>query len=155
MARDIPELPINDSGNGGRIESLRFDIADAAVLMHAMMIAGNAAMMGSSSKVEGRIRYYQRKFLEACPPGYQHLRREEDLSDIAIAMIDSKTWSIHRSRQYRSSTEGKTVITVGDKRWSTSELTPEQHDELKACINAIVPLDCEQVERDDEIKTNW
>lgn len=155
MGRDIREVPIDDSGNGGRIETLRFDIADAAVLMHAVMIAGNVAMMSSSPQVEGRIRYYQRKFLEACPPGYEHLQSERDLTDIAIAMIDAKTWSIHRLRQFRSSSDGVTIITIGEKTWHTSMLESAQHKELEACINAIAPIDCQRVERGDDLKHDW
>lgn len=156
MARDIPELPVDESGNGERLGTLRFDLADAPVLMHALMVQGNLAMMGCGGpKVEGRMRHYQRIFLEACPKGYEHLRRDEDLCDIAIAMVESETWSIHRKRRWQSSTEGPSVITVGSKRWETSTLEIADHDELAACIQAIAPLDCRRTERADELQNNW
>jgi hypothetical protein len=113
-------------------------------------------MMGCGGpKVEGRMRHYQRMFLEVCSKGYEHLRRAEDLCDIAIAMIDAETWSIHRKMRWRSETEAPSIITVGEKTWDTSTIEKQAHDELVACLQAIAPLDCTQVEHEDELQHSW
>ena len=139
------EITLDTEGNGERIRSLEFDIADAPMLRHAMSIAVATAMMCSGAQAQARLRYYQRKFTELCPPGYQHLRREEDLSEIAIAMNDAPTWSIEfEARPWRD--EGEAIIRVGSRSWSVWSISRPNLEQLTSCINAIAPLSCMQID---------
>ena len=54
--RDKSEHPIDETGNGERLRTLTFDIADAAMLMSAAMIGGNSIMMCGRGKAEQRMR---------------------------------------------------------------------------------------------------
>lgn len=140
---------LNKSGNGSRIRSIEFDLADAPVIAHALMIAANVAMMGQTEDSEARLRFYRDQFLAVAPPGHKHLKSEEHLCDIAIQMDQSPTWSIHRMNE-RWSEKGYSIITVGEHAWETYNLTMDEHEALSNCIASIAPLSCEKVEREDE-----
>ncbi len=139
------ECALDAEGNGARIHTLEYDIADAPMLRHAMSIAVATAMIGGGGQSQARLRYYQRKFAELCPPGYQHLRREEDLSEIAIAMNDASDWSIeHKKRSW--SDEGEAIIRVGHQTWSVWNITTAHLEQLASCIDTISPLGCRRMD---------
>ena len=152
--RDRNILPIDESGNGERIKSLSFDFADAAMLYHAVLIGGNTVMMGNGGKALQRMRYYEEKFREACPPGYKHFRREEDIANIAIAMMDAEKCHVIRTRRYSDSTEGELKIKAGKVAISTFVLKNEFLEEAIECLRLICPITCE-IEIEDVIERGW
>jgi len=153
--RDMSELPLDKNGNGDRIRTLEYDIADAPMLAHAMMIAANTAMMCGGGKAENRLHHYKKQFLDTSPAGAKHLRREEDLCDIAIAMAAADTWSIHRSKRWSSDKDGEALITVGNRRWETWKISDEAYAELVQGLVQIAPCRCERIAREDEIARAW
>lgn len=145
MAIKREECPLDTEGNGTRIRTLEYDIADAPMLRHAMIIASNTALMCGGRNAMGRFQYYRRKFTELCPPGYEHLRREEDLCEIAIAMTGAPCWSIQFVKQ-RWSSNGPAIIRVSDNAWETLSLSPEAFSALSRCIETIAPVGCDKVD---------
>jgi len=148
-------LPIDRQGNGSNIHTLEFDIADAPMLAHAVLIGRNTVMMCAGGKATQRMDYYLQKLMEVCPPGYKHLNREEDLCNIVVAMTQASSWSIWRKKKWENDKEGKTIIKVGDKLWSTWVITNEAHDEVISCLVAVAPMNCEREEAENEIERSW
>lgn len=154
--RDMSELPVDESGNGERLRTLTFDFADAAMLYYSTMIGGNTVLMCGGGKAEQRMRHYQNKFREACPPGYQHFKREEDLANIAIMMMDAEKCTFQKVKNYSSSKEMEARVVIGDKIWGSEwNLSAEQADEMLSCLRAICPMTCEIEVLEDEIKRGW
>jgi hypothetical protein len=153
--RDMSELPIDESGNGERLRTLTFDFADAAMLYHAAMIGGNTVLMCGGGKAENRMRYYQNKFREACPPGFEHFKREEDIAVIAIAMMDAERCTFQKIKRWPDDKEAKVEIAIGDRKWGNWGLTLEQCDEMLSCLKAICPMSCEIEVLEDQIKRGW
>lgn len=153
--RDMSELPISEEGNGERLRTLTYDFADAAMLYSAAMIGANTVMMCAGGKAEQRMRYYQRKFLEACPPGYQHFQREEDIANIAIALMDAEACTFQKIKDYSSSKDAVAKIVIGEHSWESWSKTSAECDEMLSCLREICPLTCEITVLEDEIRRGW
>jgi hypothetical protein len=152
--RERHELPIDEKGNGERLKTLTFDFADAAMLYHAVLIGKNTVMMCGGGKATDRMQYYERMFREACPPGYQHFRREEDLANIAIAMMDADACLVKATRRYQSSDEHEVDVIIGKRKWNVSRLGNDQLTEIVSCLKAIAPMNCE-VNVEEEVTSRW
>lgn len=155
MSRSRTPLPIDADGNGTRLATFIYDLADAPMLIHALAIGANTVMMCGGGQAQHRMRWYRDQIAATAPPGWQHLPREEDLANIAIAMATAQRWSIHRKMRWTSDKTAPTIITVGDHEWTTFRLTAAEHDELAACIAAIAPITCEHVARDNDVARSW
>jgi len=155
MGKNLESLPIDENGNGERLRTLTFDIADAAMLYHAAMIATTTVGMGGGGKAEERMRYYKSKFLEACPAGHKHFKREEDIANIAIVMMDADQCTIQRIKEYSRSPKQSFEIKIGNKKWDNWNLTEEDVGEVIACLKEIAPLTCEITELETKVESKW
>ena len=149
--RNGEELPVDQSGNGERLRTLTFDFADAAMLYHAASIAASTIMMCGGGKAQARMLHYRAKFLEACPPGYQHFKHEEDIANIAIAMLDADKCTFQRIRKsYRDQTYD-VAVQIGEKKWSSNlGIEHAETNEMLNCLKAIAPMNCEIEELEDK-----
>ncbi|MBS7671674.1 hypothetical protein [Croceicoccus gelatinilyticus] len=140
------ELPLEAEGNGERLRQIEFDQADAPMLLHALIIGANTALMCGGRQATQRMAYYARLIRDLCPPGHEHLRREEDLCEIALAMREAPHWSFtFAPERWRSN--GEAIIRVGKKAWTSAYMiTQPQADELRGCIEAIAPLTCTYID---------
>ena len=155
MKRDMSELPIDESGNGERLRTMTYDFADAAMLYHAMLIGGNTVLMCGGGKAEQRMRYYQNRFREACPPGFERFKREEDIANIAIAMMDAERCTFQRIKNYSSDKDASVKITIGEKTWDNWSKPLSECDEMLSCLKAICPMTCEIEVLEDKIERGW
>lgn len=142
MSRDMTPLPVNSEGNGANLRTLTFDIADAPMLFAAMMIAGNKAMMGNSGKAENRLRHYQEMFLQACPAGFRKFPDEEDISSIAIAMMDAETCTAQILHEHSWDKSVCLKIAIGDQNWTTNYVDRSDVPEMIECLKEIAPMTC-------------
>jgi len=153
--RDMSELPIDESGNGERLRTLTYDFADAAILWSAAMIGANTILMCSGGKAENRMRYYQQKFREACPPGFEHFNREEDIANIAIMMMDADKCTFQRIKRWSSDKDAAVEITIGEKKWNNWSKPLKECEEMLTCLRAICPMTCEIEVLDDKVEGRW
>lgn len=153
--RDMSELPVDETGNGERLRTLTYDFADAAMLYSGMMIAANTVLMCGGGKAENRMRYYQQKFREACPPGFEHFKREEDIANIAIAMMDAEKCTFQRVKRWSSDKDASVEIRIGDKKWDNWSKPIEECDAMLSCLEAICPLNCDIEVLEDKIEKGW
>lgn len=155
MGKNLEPVPINENGNGERLRTLTFDIADAAMLYHAAMIAVTTVGMCGGGKAAERMRYYKSKFLESCPAGFKHFKREEDVANIAIAMMDAKQCTVQRIKEYSKSPKQSFEIIIDKRKWDNWNLTEEDVNEAIACLREIAPLTCEIVELETKVESQW
>ena len=145
MSRQDAPLPLDADGNGRRLATMQFDVADAYMMSRAMLIAANAAMMSGGEDAERRLRFYRQQFEEHAPPLAKLLRHQIDLSNIAIAMDSNPAWSIHRILEWEWSKTGRVVISCGEGRWYCSEMQDEDGVSMIADMLAeIAPMSCER-----------
>lgn len=156
MRQNREDLAPDRNGNGERMRVLEFDAADAMMLAHAMMIAANTAMMGGGTgTAERRLRHYRTEFLKLAHPGARHLRREEDIAEIAIAMTDADRWSIHRIKKYSSDSNFAVEVRVGNSSWGAWSVTEQQYREIVAAIEEVAPMSCMRTEVEDQVARRW
>lgn len=153
--RDMSELPVDESGNGERLRTLTYDFADAAMLFAMARLGAATIMMCGSGKAENRMRHYQQKFREACPPGFEHFKREEDIANIAIAMMDAEKCTFQRVKRWSSDKDASVEIRIGDKKWDNWSKPIEECDAMLSCLEAICPLSCEIEVLEDKIEKGW
>jgi len=134
--------PVTPVGNGENIVSIEFDRADALIIVHAMQIAANTAMMCGYPDAEARFRHYQEVFTALVPKGAVHLRSEEAFTEIILAIRDKKVWRAEESsaRAFQDKIDGD--IIVGDRRWATKLfLTRAEYKDLLDAIISMAPMD--------------
>ena len=153
--RDMSELPVDESGNGERLRTLTYDFADAAILFSAAMIGANTIMMSGRGKAENRMRYYQQKFREACPPGFEHFSREEDIANIAIAMMDADRCTFQLMKRWSSDKDASVEIRIDGQKWTSWSKKLEECDAMLGCLRAICPMNCEIEVLEDKIEKGW
>lgn len=151
-------LPVDKQGNGSRIKTLEFDEADAYMLMRALSIAVNTAMMCSGKESVQRLTYYKEQLRQFAPSCANRLRRPEDLCEIAILATTVETWSVYRVRERQWSSRARTVIKIGNRFFASSDLFDDEstyHQEIVDMIKNIVPLTCSKEDHDDVIGNPW
>lgn len=113
--------------------TLEFDVTDAPMLMHAMMIAANTAKLCQHPDAERKLRAYQRMFQAFIPP--QAMRFEEEAwGELGMALMDAtrvtvfiapKAWEEHRTwwsegrlavRIWRAGEDAEPLTFYGDRR---------------------------------------
>lgn len=75
MPKKLEELPIDTAGNGQRMRTMTFDIADAAMLYSAMQIGANTVMMCGSGPATERMLYYKNP--EDCGNKFSGIKLQE------------------------------------------------------------------------------
>lgn len=153
--KDLTPLPIDESGNGSNIVQVSFELADLPMIISALQIGRNTVMMCGGGKAEKRMNFYVEMVKKLAPAGWEHFQREEDIANIALAMAENPEWSIHQKKRWKSDKKGESVVTVGKMRWETWSTTDEEHAQMIACLQAIAPLTCDQVEKENEYDKSW
>ncbi len=152
MALDITPLPVDETGNGSRLERVTFDRADALVMVHALAIATTTAYMCDSPQAANRLEHYKSLFQAMVPPVLKKLRREEDASEIVIAMASADTWGIAQERipSWDRERGAQVTITVGERAWKTwDRLTEEEFAEMAKAFEDLAPLTCVRIGSSD------
>jgi hypothetical protein len=112
------------------------------MLIHALSIGANTIMACGGGDAERRMRHYKKVLEDLVPPGWRHFRREEDVTNIILAINDTPKCSLEFKKQsWRDS--GSVIITVGDSVWDTYMTTLPQCLEMIEFMKAILPLNCE------------
>lgn len=155
MTKDMTPLPIDESGNGERLRTLTYDYGDAAMLWATALLGANTVMMCGGGKAENRMRYYQEKFREQCPPGFEHFKREEDIANIAITMMDAEKCTFQRVRRWRGDKDAVTRIAISGKTWENWSKPDADNEKILECLRAICPMGCEIEVLEDEVQKGW
>ena len=149
MKRDFSPLPIRTEGNGANLRTLTFDFADAPMLFAGMRLAANTVMMSSKNKAERRLRHYQQMFLEACPPGFDKFKDEEDIATIAIAMMDADLCTAQCIQEHSWDSDVWLQVEVGGIRCIAGRVAKTDVPAMVACLREIAPMSCEVRHLDD------
>lgn len=152
---DLRPLDIDRSGNGQRVRTLEFDLADAVMLAHAVSVCGAEAMLSQAPAALRRLQHYKEFFLSLLPEDAKLFDRDTDLCEIAIMAQDSETWTIHRVREHTWS-DGRVVVTVGGRRFVSSWIhKAEAVDRMAAVVELLMPVTCVRVPKEDEDGYPW
>ena len=155
MSRDLTPLLIDTDGNSRRIRTIQIDEADAYMLVRALGIAINTAIMCGGQESVRRLQHYKEQIKALAPPAAKYLRRETDLCEIAIAASTAETWSIYRVRENSYIGKYRTIILIGNRQFGSDYVDNVfVHQHLTDMISHIIPLTCSRVEHDDEIVKN-
>lgn len=137
-----PIKPVVPIGNGENIVSIEFDRADALMIVHAMQIGANTAMMCGYPDAEARFRHYREVFKTLVPAGAVHLRSEESFTEIILAIRETKTWRAEESRGQAFRDKLDADIIVGQRSWPTNIwLTRDEYQSLLDAITSMAPMD--------------
>ena len=142
MKRDRSPLPIRTEGNGANLRTLTFDFADAPMLFAGMRLAANTVMMSSKTNAERRLRHYQQMFLEACPPGFDKFKVEEDIATIAITMMDADLCTAQCIYEHSWDRDVWLRVEVGDTRCIAGRVLKTDVPAMIDCLRKIAPLSC-------------
>lgn len=137
-----PIKPVEPIGNGENIVSIEFDRADALMIVHAMQIGANTAMMCGYPDAEARFRHYREVFKALVPEGAVHLRSEEAFTEIILAIREAKLWRAEEKAGYAFQDKIDGEIIVGKRSWPTNIwLTRVQFQSLLDAIASMAPMD--------------
>jgi hypothetical protein len=153
--KKLEPLPVKEEGNGSNLAQLTVDKGDIPMLVHALMIGVTTIRMCGGGKAAPRMYHYQKVLEGMVPPGWKHINREEDISNIVFAMHESATWKIVHEKRWKKDTDGSVKITVGDKSWDVWRLKDEEFKELVDFLKSIAPMSCELEEIKTETEYNW
>lgn len=149
---DTRPLDIDRSGNGERIRTMEFDMADAVMLASAMSIASGMALMNRSPLALRRLQHYKDFFRSLLPEDAKLLDRDGDLCEIAILATENADWTIHRIKEKEWSRTSRVVVTIGERRFTSDDLLEEDGlERIAAVVESIVPMTCRRTPREDEI----
>jgi len=156
MKPDLTPLPLDENGNGARLRTLVFDSADAPMLKRAMSLAAATAMMSGGTTSIQRLKHYQAEFERETHPGAKFMRRETDVTEIAIIATAVPTWSVHRLFRETWSKEFTGVVTVGTRRFESEySINEAQFEAIIEMLTEVLPLSCERVDAEDVPAKRW
>ncbi len=137
-------------GNGRNIHSLDFPLGDMLMMMEAMRLAGNTAMMYPKPVAEARFREYQERFNALVPEPARQFSGF-DLCEINIALQEASSFHVFiarpTGRQWWYNGSGRLTVQVDGDRWSTKNSNIEHGDEVFNAVldllTDLAPMDCE------------
>ncbi|AXK44050.1 hypothetical protein [Erythrobacter aureus] len=139
--------------NGRNMHSMEFPLADLLMMMEAMRIKGNVAMMSPYKGAEDRLREYQARFDALIPP---HARQFDSMAlcEINIELQEASYFHIftqrpHGQRWWHETSEGRLVVQINGKRWSTKSSNIKKDDEVYNgvldLLKELAPMDCDPI----------
>lgn len=138
--------PVNVAGNGERIRHIAIDTADASALFYALSLGANTAMLCGHYDAEARLRYYADIVRQLAPAGARFFSRKETLCEIVIAMGENEAWTMLRQK-HRFRDKLDVSVSVGPQIWDVArDLDDEHADEIEACLQALAPMTCQQID---------
>ncbi len=150
MVSDRSPLPLDDAGNGSRLRTITIDEADAYMLARAMMIASNTAMMSGAGTGLRRLNHYRELFLSLAPPAAKLMRNSTDVCELAVALAEAESWSIHRELNWSWDKTGYGYVSIGNRHWGTKEpVSQEEVASIVEMITHLAPLGAVQITRED------
>lgn len=138
------------ASNKRTIVSLEFEQADLPMLMHALAIARNTALMCGHDAAKRRLESY-RKQVEALIPKPALAFDGEVWSEIGMAVAEGNPWSV-RFEAKRYSWEagrdtGSIVVRVGDREWTSESWSHTQEsgavEAVREVLRDLAPLSAE------------
>lgn len=157
MDKRLEPIPIDVSKNGSKIRTFEFEEADALMIVKALSIAINTAMMGGGQQSIGRLRYYKQKMMSHVPEGGTLFKRDTDLSEIAICSTAAPTWSHYRIKEREWSNRFRGVIMVGTRKFGSGELfeSEELFQKMISAASALIDINCQYTESPDVVGNIW
>lgn len=105
--------------NNRRTRTIEIDVADAAMICHALMIAANTALMCNQHDARKRLKAYK-DTLNKLLPDIADVFEGEVWSEIAMALDSHKTFKVFFVRpNWRQYGDGYVAVAVGDRTWTS------------------------------------
>lgn len=153
--------------------TIEIDVSDAPMLVHAMQIAANTAMMCGHPEARKRFQQYRDVF-KAFAPAESDYFDEEAWGEIGMALAQAKTFRVfldedHWDKRARAEGRGRWSISyhlfvqIGEQVWHAKHLRRGMapHETIKAgdprvkavfdVLASLAPIDCEGVMDDQSI----
>ena len=96
--------------------TLEFDLTDANMLMHAMMIAANSAMMCGNHAAQSRLKYYY-KMLERFVPQACKIFSAEKFAEIGLALPKAERVYISFHKKYGAYYNASITVRINHEQW--------------------------------------
>lgn len=148
-------LPVKEEGNGSNLAHLTVDKGDIPMLVHALMIGVTTIRMCGGGKAALRMYHYQKVLEGLVSPGWKHIDREEDISNIVFAMHENEKWKITHKKRWKKDEEGSVEIRIGEQTWSVWRLKDNEFAELVDFLKSIAPITCELESAESEFDYNY
>lgn len=132
--------------------TLEFDVMDAPVLMHALLIGANTAMLCGKPGAQARLRQYV-AILREIAPDESKLFDAEDWCELGLALATAKKVQVGLKNpkwRGRFNRDYAIQVTIGTKHWFSdkSYFMPgaEEVGKLSRLLAEIAPVGCEIVQ---------
>ncbi len=128
--------------------TLRFDISDAPMLFHAMVIARNTAWMSGRHMAKERLERYKAMIAEVMPPITNRFD-EEGWAEMGMTLCTAPSFRVHFVKGHSWDKMARCMITTGEQTWGSrrEDFDPNSADAeaVFEALQQIAPLDCEGV----------
>jgi hypothetical protein len=140
----------DSNGNGRNVRMVPIQLGDILMLMEAMRLAGNTAMMSSLPLAEKRLREYQAMFDDMVPAGAR-IFDGEVWAEINITLATATSYRVFVQKKderyyWGSDYSGYLIVQVGERSWRSLKWDVRNDgEEMKAVIQTLeelAPLDC-------------
>ncbi|MFZ3482207.1 hypothetical protein [Sphingomonas sp. 3-13AW] len=131
------------------MRTIEFDEADAPMLMAAMRLAANTALMYGEDQRNAmhRLRFYRDLFQQFAPAEASLFSDEETWTEIAIAMEGAEAFEVSwKPGSWPCYDRGRATVTINDRHWETgysTAVTREAALGLAKALATMAPVTCE------------
>jgi hypothetical protein len=135
--------------------TLTFSVGDLPMLLHAMRIEANVAMMSGREEARTRMKRYC-DAIRSLIPAEAQVFHEATWAEMSAALGSGEAWSVaHVRNDYGFySRTGRLVVTIGDRKFATKsndiEADSPMADAVRSLLRDLSPMD--SVCLDDELQ---
>ncbi|UTC29695.1 hypothetical protein BAJUN_00650 [Bajunvirus bajun] len=113
--------------NGALTQNLEHQLYEAPLILHALLIAGNTAMMCQQPEAKRMIDALKAKLRATIPVEAFHFD-EEDFATFGKALQEPVTYHVFYHRSNRFSRIGYIHVRIGDREWKSRSYNTHEKD---------------------------